>query len=96
MVRKLLGFSSNYGYYDNLTNIPVYTSFIDTYTISITQIYDHCGPYNIHAYVVMFIESGFCIVTFVSKSLAGGHAFSCIRPMLNFLGLRDVPHREQW
>ena len=44
----------------------------------------------------MFIEYGFCIVTFVSKSLAGGYASSYIRPMLNFLGLRDVSHREQW
>ena len=44
----------------------------------------------------MFIEYGFCIITFVSKSLAWGYAFNCIRPMLNFLELGDVSHREQW
>ena len=33
---NILGFSSNYECYDNLTSIPVYTSFNDTYTISVT------------------------------------------------------------
>ena len=46
-----------------------------------------------YAYVVIFIDYGFCIITFVSKFLAGGYAFSCIRPMLNFLKLRDVSHK---
>ena len=44
--------------------------------------------YNIHVYVVMFIGYGFCMVTFMSKSLAGGNAFSCIKSMLNFVTLR--------
>ena len=90
-----INFSSNYGCYDNLTNIPVDTSLNDTYTISVTQIYGHCDSYIIHIYIVMFTEYGFCIATFMSKSLCGGYAFSCIRIMLNFLRLRDVLHREQ-
>ena len=35
MARKMLNFSPNYGYHDNLTNIPVYTLFNDIYTISV-------------------------------------------------------------
>ena len=36
------------------------------------------------------------MVTFVTKFLVEGYAFNCIRPMLNFLKLKDCPHREQW
>ena len=71
MARKHLGFSSLYGCYDNLIKIPVHTSFSDTYTISVTSYYDSCGLYNIHAYVVMFIDYGFCIITFVSSLWLG-------------------------
>ena len=60
------------------------------------QYYDLCDHHNIHVYVVMFIDYGFCMVIFVTKFLVEGYAFSYIRPMLNFLKLKDFPHREQW
>ena len=35
------------------------------------------------------------MVTFVTKFFTEGHALGCIRPMLNFLKVRDLSHREQ-
>ena len=51
--------------------------------------------YNINAHVVIFGDLWFWHHHF-SKFLAGGYTFSCINPMLNFLKLRHVSHREQW
>ena len=63
--------------------------------ISIFQYCYHCDLYNILVYTVTFIDYGFCIVTFVAKLFTEGHSFDCIRPMLNFLMLRYLLHREQ-
>ena len=52
--------------------------------MSTTGIYDFCDPDNICVYVVMFAEYEFCIITFVSKSLAGSYASNCIESMINY------------
>ena len=83
-------------YYDNLTLIPDVTLFTAIYTISVILYYDCCDHYNIQVYTVIFIDYGICMVTFVTKFYTEGHTLSCIRPMLNFLKMRALFHREQW
>ena len=39
----------------------------------------------------MFVGYGFCIITFMSKSLAWGYIFSCIKSMLTFTGVESDP-----
>ena len=38
---------------------------------------------------------GICMVTFVTEFSAEEYAFDCVRPMLNFLKLKYLSHREQ-
>ena len=51
--------------------------------------------YNIQVYAVIFVDYGVYTVTFVAKLFTKCYSFNCIRPMLNFLIMRYLLHREQ-
>ena len=55
----------------------------------------HHDLYNIQVHVAIFIDYGFCIITFVTKLSTEGHSFGCIRPMVNFQILGHLLHRTQ-
>ena len=60
-------------------------------TVSVIYYYGYCDHPNMQVYVVIFTDSGICMVTFVIKFYTGGYFFGYIRPMLNFLMMRLSP-----